>query len=475
VKAVRRFLRGELAPPLLPACVLGIASARLLFELVLLPGRVTPGALLGGLAHTAAFYLAVASLFALVLRHTLALGEAEAGRAVCAGLLLGLLPPLLDSLSGSSTAGPYVYFRKLSLSLFSPGQAPAESLALWAAVCGCGVLGLVLGKGVVRSLAAAAAGYLTVLLCSVVSVLVQRSSFRPEAYLTQAWLAVALAAWLAGRFRHLAGTLPRLVHCLPHALLAACGAAWAGGGLAVMLRRGGLALFLLLLVLVHNDHYDSEFDRDRARAPTAHDAWLGHCFWAIVLLELAARAPLLAPAALLLLLVSLLYHHPAFRLKRTFCLSYKLEGAAGLLCLLLGALSGDGSAAGPGLLLPGLLVLGGASLLAVPKDFKDAEADAHAGVPTLHVLLARRGVAPARTQRGLSLAVLAALLLPPGLLAGAGAVNAWTAALVPLAVSCAGVLRGTAKPRRSLLLYLLLLSCYLALLAGAVWRWRGGR
>jgi len=41
-------------------------------------------------------------------------------------------------------------------------------------------------------------------------------------------------------------------------------------------------------------------------------------------------------------------------------------------------------------LLPDLLVLDGASLLAVPKDFKDVEADAHAGVPTLLVLLDRR-------------------------------------------------------------------------------------
>ena len=39
---------------------------------------------------------------------------------------------------------------------------------------------------------------------------------------------------------------------------------------------------------------------------------------------------------------------------------------------------------------PDLLVLDGASLLAVPKDFKDVEADAHAGVPTLLVLLDRR-------------------------------------------------------------------------------------
>ena len=115
----------------------------------------------------------------------------------------------------------------------------------------------------------------------------------------------------------------------------------------------------------------------------------------------------------LIFVTGLLYHHPAVRLKERFCLSYKLEGVSGLLAFLAGAVAREGFPKDCSLLIPGLLVFLGATVLSIPKDWKDVEADAGAGIPTYYVVLGRAGRSQKTVHCWLAAFVTICLLVPP--------------------------------------------------------------
>jgi hypothetical protein len=71
-------------------------------------------------------------------------------------------------------------------------------------------------------------------------------------------------------------------------------------------------------------------------------------------------------------------------------------------------------------LFASFLVFGGFSVFNVFKDYKDIRADHRAGNQTLYVLALRRGVRLRTLHRGLGVAFLLSLLIPPALLLATG-------------------------------------------------------
>jgi 4-hydroxybenzoate polyprenyltransferase len=220
--------------------------------------------------------------------------------------------------------------------------------------------------------------------------------------------------------------------------------------------------------LIQNDHYDSEDDFREGKAPGKVDAVWSGVFAGMFLLWLLWYAPLISMLAGLLFLAGMLYQHPAVRLKSRFCLSYKAEGMAALAAFCIGAAEGSGFAAGVDIWLPCLLVFGGGTVVSIPKDYKDVEADRRAGIPTYYVVLTGKGKSELAVHRWIVACVAICLLVPPvGLLVFFP--SSWAAWLLfPLALGPGAALLLVEDRRRSLSVMLSALTIYLVVLAIAL-------
>ncbi len=464
---VDRFM-GRNHHPLAPLFVISLVSGgRLLLESSMSRAPLDSLGALHGLVITGSFYLAVFFLFCLLFRLTLALPFEQAAKAVSVGLLLGLLPPLVDIFIGSGSSWHYIYFRGFSASLFSRGQAVSESITLWAAIVACGTFGLAAKCSRLRALLAAGGAYLVIQACSAVCLLVQRTTSRADLWINLAWLAVAFACYLVLRAPALKKSLLRIHHALPHTLLAACGAAWAGRPGAACLWRAMLVLFIVFILIVQNDHYDREDDSPDSTGPVPDrvDLVWGGFFFALLALWLLWSSPVLALLTGLLLGVGLLYHHPAVRLKKRFCLSYKAEGVAALIAFCIGAVDLQGFTQAAALLWPGLLVLGGATVVSIPKDYKDIESDRRAGIPTYYVVLTGRGKSERSVHLWIAACVTVCLLLLPVVCFACGGPFWAGLTMVALALAVWAVLVLAENRRRAVGIMLGLVSAYLLVLA----------
>ena len=101
------------------------------------------------------------------------------------------------------------------------------------------------------------------------------------------------------------------------------------------------------------------------------------------------------------------------RQKERFCLSYKCEGITALLAFLAGTIDKTGFPKDVSLFIPSLLVLGGGTLVSIPKDWKDVESDREAGIPSYYVVLTRKGRSEMTIHRWIVGIVTFCLLVPP--------------------------------------------------------------
>ena len=163
--------------------------------------------------------------------------------------------------------------------------------------------------------------------------------------------------------------------------------------------------------------------------------------------------------------------YPA-RLNEYFFTTRKFEGITALLAFLAGTIDKTGFPKDISLFIPGLLVLGGGTLVSIPKDWKDVESDRQAGIPSYYVVLIRKSRSELTIHRWIVAIVTVCLLVPPvSFLVDAGA--HWSFFL-PCAV---GLMPGTtlllAKNRKwAVAYYLGTLAVYMFVLAVAVGNFR---
>ncbi len=378
-----------------------------------------------------AMFLAFSALVAVLLRRP----YTAVANAVSVGLLFGLAPPLFDLALGGAGVQPYIYFRSFKWSLFAADQPLGESLVLWGLIVATGIFVLAVSHSFLKAVIAWLVSYGIVQLIALWAIWVQHMPLNgPRQHAAVAvGLTVAAALIYAGlQWKQLGPSLRRFVHALPMAALAAGGAFWVGASDTTALCRAGLVFFTFLVLIVHNDYYDRKEDLRAGRPArvTENDV----LFTSFLLLLLAwgqlRIAPLLPWLVAAIALLGLLYHHPSFRLKSRFCLSYKIEGGFALFSFLCGAVTETGFAKETPLFWPLLLVFGGGSLLSMAKDYKDIESDRAENIQTLYVRLLRKGWPESRINRMVAAAITLGLLLPPGWLLASHGLIGWPVALL---------------------------------------------
>jgi len=465
--------------------ILFVSLGRMLLEVGIFQGQLNAELDLVsmGAVHLT-FYTYCFLAFSLVLKVTLARPFANVANAVCVGLLFAFVAPVIDLFAYPHQVRSYRFEQSLSWTLFDGQVAWSESLSVWLAIAATGAFVLVMRRSVLWALAASvgayAAGQLYHLsqlsftrLASTCPALTEDWQHVPRAYLQEYLLptALALGLYFLLRRRALTPALLRLNHALPAGALCLCGAAWVGRPLSVGLVKAALMVLLAFLLLVQNGYFDRREDRLGGRAASSSDqdvVWSYH-FALLAALHLGAFGyPTVAMAALFAI-AGLLYHHPAFRLKEVFCLSYKVEGVWVMLAFLVGVTGGGPGIVGQGVALPALLLLGGGALVAVPKDYKDIASDREAGIPTYYVLLTRRGMTEAAAHRLVVALQAAALMTVPVLLGLRYGWEPWLALPAALALTPGALLLGIPDRGRAVEASMYGLVAYLCGVALAVW------
>jgi len=453
-----------LAPLLL---IMFVSLGRLLLEYAIYSTRLSAMAALRDLLTMTIFYTVMFFMFTALFMLVLSRSFAAVAKLVCVGLLAGLLPPLLSLFFPIDTTTRYIYFSSFTWSLFAPEQPVSESLTIWMVISACGVFAAQVSKSIIRSIITVLGAYAIFQGCSLVFLAIKIHTFQPEAPVNLAFMGLSFFCYLGMRMKRLYGSLIRLFHALPHALLVLCGAAWSGQPLEGTVSRIGFIILVVFFMIVQNDHYDRKEDNPsagRGRAEHLDVVWTN--FFMILLFIWTLRvSPALALVLALLFLTGLLYHHPAVRLKTRFCLSYKLEGVSGLLAFLAGAVAKASFQKDRSLLLPGILVFLGATVLSIPKDWKDVEADAGAGIPTYYVILSRAGRNLVTIHRWIVAMVTLCLLIPPLSFSVAGGTSWRYLALAATALAPGAALLLFTSKRLAVAAYLLLLASYLFFLA----------
>lgn len=372
-----------------------------------------------GLGFYALGFWLFSALLALALRRRLE----QTAPIAAVGLLAGVTPPLIDGLLSPGDEISYNYGAAGDW-LFAAVTMPAgETLAIWLVIIATALFVLYVTRSPLRCLLTLGGGWVAMQLMVLWEVEVLGFLFggaRVEAQRIL-YIGVTFLVFILLRWRALWPTIVRLNHALPAGLVALAGSLWVGNDWLVSI---GLALLMTAamgIVVGHNDWYDREQDEGAGRAAslTGDDAiWLWFFYLSgsvIVLLWSPIAAWLLA----LYLTTAALYHLPGIRLKRIFCVAYKIEGVWGAIAFLFGSLGSPAVstiAIDGRVMWPALLAFGGQALISGLKDYKDIEADAAAHIYTYYTLALRRGRDPVIVHRWLAGAGAAALLSAPVLL-----------------------------------------------------------
>ena len=455
----------------IPILVIAIvAVCRVLFEFGLSGSdpRQAPMAVLSSLS----FYLAMYMMFSFLLSKLLGRPFENVANIVGVGLLFGLLPPLIDALGNLPGSQPYTYFKTFTWTLQAYDQPFGETAALWGLILATGFFVLFVTNSIWRMILGWAGAYAIVQTVALVGIWTQQSYLafvKTHMVINVTLVGLSSGLYVAMRGGPLLRSLKRINHALPLGALTLCGAAWSAS-IEAGIGRALVVLAAFAVLILHNDYHDRREDALAGRKPSAS---LDDLFWSGFFLLLIASSflqacPLLPWVVLVIFLLGTAYHHPALRFKERFCLSYKIEGAWALLAFVAGTLDRSGIPEGTPLLLPCLLVFGGGSLLSIPKDWKDVASDREAGIPTLYVILTRRGWSENSVHRLVTAVLVAALLVPPAALTITGNAGGATLLLWPPAFLAGAALCFVKARRISVELLFWLIALYLVVLAFAL-------
>ena len=391
--------------------------------------------------HVFTFYVALLFVLSAVLARLVPVAWRRAQNLVDLGLLLGVTPPLIDTVVLGRRAFSYEYastFGGVPWALTGSARTipPGETFVLWTSVVFMGLYAWRRTGHLLRGLAVSAVAYALVL-----GFLVQLPSLANDAATRTAlapsdWHLVFMAAAAffgvvvaVGGERRLLARLPQAV--LPplfvvlgaalrgtldgHAWLVAAVFALAGWGFALS-----------------NDFHDRVEDAHGGRVTPIDDGAAA----LLSLLPLVPSAFILTgrlEAGLCLFafaVVAHAYQADPLRLKCVFPLSYKTEGLLAGVAMCAGLMANPAHVPTGDQLWALLLVAVGTPAALVFKDWKDVDADAKGGVQTAFVFGEARGWPRARTLAVSAGLLFVSLAVPVGALLarGASARATWVAA-----------------------------------------------
>ena len=389
------------------ALVLGavawVASLRMLGERIFSMGaQPLTRAPMPWFTHIFGFYLALLCVLGAVLARVVPVDWRRAQNLVAMGLLMGVTPPLIDSVAVGVNTFSYEYrpgAGKLPWLLSGDVRVlpPGETFILWCSVVMMGVYAGRRSRSWLRGAAASGLTYALVLVFlvgapTVSALLSSRTGLAPSE-----WRVVLFALFaelgLVVTLRLELRALQRLPQVALPVLFCLAGAALRGSlsGPAFVV-ASHFALVGMGFAL-SNDWYDRE--EDALRGPPPRIDAQGAALLSVVpltgALGLMAFRVEAGLCVLAFAVVAHAYQADPLRLKCVFPLSYKTEG------LLAGAAMLGGISCDPGR-LPVLAEVAVAAVVAlgtpaalVFKDYKDVDGDAAAGVKTAFVFAESRG------------------------------------------------------------------------------------
>lgn len=432
--------------------------------------------------HVGLFYLGLILGITAWLRISIDRDAKRVLPAVCAGLVLGILPPIVDGLVYGPGGFNYTYqpdlFRSFSPALYNPPDSLplGETIAVWASVALMMLYARVCGAPWKRVVLTGFGHYGLIILFLVLipsaAWALQRNvrGISVNEAVSMVLTLACFVAFLSFRRELIYKAVLRLPHVLFAPSLALLGSAVVGRVTGETAVACVAMFFAALAFALQNDFYDRKEDRISGR-PLVVDRDDVVQLWLLLIglwLTLAVGKFWVALAALLFMVVGHGYHGDPHRLKCTFPLSYKSEGFLALLSLGAGILVHPRLPLGLWELAAVLLIAAGASVVAMVKDRKDIEADRGANVRTIYVVLGEQGWCEGHVHRLVLAALVICLVIPPAWLLASRAALVWAtglAALGALAVISHAVIRDR---RLGAAVSLLLLNGYIVTAALAL-------
>lgn len=393
--------------------VLAVGIGRTVEEIVL--GQRSLG--LNIASHYGTFYLATFFCFNAVAATVLKIDWRKTSQFVLYGILIGLLPPLIDVIWRGPGKFRYNYLDGFYPTLHGAGNPSSEAIAAWSAL-GAFVLYLSLrGRSFWRALTGLGLAYAALLLLVSLTPDFLKDFLSPiktGTVKTFLYLIISYLIYVGLNFERFKPSLKRINHSLPWVLLVFLGAVLAGGVEKMTWLQAVLVLFVHQGVVFANDYYDRVSDtlNKRTGGIDQDDVFLLHAILLWIAVHVCLMNPKLGFFYLLYLLLTTAYHHPRLRLKDVFPLNYAMEGLVAALALLIGMASSDRAQLGVAELLYVVLAFAGFAAASPFKDYKDIEGDDATGTQTLYVLLAKRGWPYVKTHRWVTAVVLLFMTAP---------------------------------------------------------------
>jgi hypothetical protein len=433
---------------------------------------VLPTSLVVGFAQGLAFYALCFFLFSAWLAVILRRRLDQTGGVASVGLLAGVFPPLLDGVIAPGHEISYGFSVPGDWLFTSEAVPPGEAIVLWVVIVSIGLFVWVVRRSALDGLLALAGAWVLMQFIMVFEVAALECLLADTGRPVQrvVYLGVTFGVFVLLRARALLPSLVRINHALPLGAISLAGALWVGHGWPAALALAALMTTSMWIVVVQNDWYDREQDRRGGRrvGVERNDCTWMWFFYLAGVLTVMAWSQVAGWLLALYLAAATLYHLPGVRLKRVFCVSYKIEGVWGATAFLLGARGAPGAYGSPidgWILWPVLLAFAGQSLVSGLKDYKDVEADAAARVYTWYTLARRRGRNVESVHRWLAGACFAALLSAPLLLGAVAGFHPWLAIACVLAAASAACVLLVRDRRRAVEALFWVLTAYLLALA----------
>jgi hypothetical protein len=466
------LLEARADPRMAVVAVLFVAIFRFVVELnVRGTTSLRPEVLYHALLDSLVFYAAAYFIFTAILKSLLPGRPPGIPAVVSLGLLTGIAPPVLEALIPALGGEYYDYMFDWQLAFHDPSFQPlSETITVWAIIALTGAFVGVVSGSVLRASAAAALAWGGLVWLGVVvpSLLFHgkvRDLLADRWQMSAVFLVTAAVLFHGSRLPAHAPSLRRMNHALPFGALAFCGAAFGRFDAVETSWRVAVILYLCLVLLIHNDYYDRAEDARAGRPAStdASDVLASTALATLLLFTISRFAPMVAMSASSMLLLGFAYHHPAFRLKENFCLSYKVEGGWALSAFCTGVSGPALFATDRSLTWPALLVFGGGALFSIAKDWKDVASDRAARIPTLYVQLARTPDEETRVHGRIVVAVGCGMAAAVLLAWYAYGFNFWLPVLLAASVPVLGALQGISKRHQAVEVFLLLLGVWLFL------------
>lgn len=360
------------------------------------------------------------------------------------GVLLGMLPPVIDLIfNGFNTSVKYSYYFLYDFEFFpwfffsrTMNLPAGESFTVWLTILLASFYTLYLTRNIFRLIVTFIFGYLffiTVMafipivilrLLSGIEITNSNMSYyvqiinystllQPYAYLI---LLVGLFFILYPRFvTHLS---KRALHITPFILINLVGSAMHNiKGYEPVLTTLTL-FFIFLMALIQNDYYDRINDKgqnNRIRV-TKKELEFSYIISGLLILWLIMTAQAAALPVIVIFVLTILYHHPLFRVKRFFPGAIKIEGAWGGLSFLSGTLIQFNHNLAQQTVIAFVLIAGGWSVISSLKDLKDTRFDYRNGIMTVYTFFYNKSVKLKTIHRNVSVIIFALLLTGSGLI-----------------------------------------------------------